>query len=116
LCATILVCAGAYQFSAWKEACLRKCRNPFGFLMNHWQPGAWGSLRLGTRYGLACLGCCVAQMLVMMAVGVMHVWWMAGITFVILSEKRLPVPMTLLQRGIGVVLIGGALLSLLPIY
>jgi predicted metal-binding membrane protein len=113
LSAVILGSAGMYQFSDWKEACLAKCRNPLGFLMNHWRPGAIGSLRLGARYGLECLGCCVAQMLVMLAVGVMHIGWMAAITGVILAEKLLPLRAVLLRQGIGVALITGALIEVL---
>jgi predicted metal-binding membrane protein len=105
--------AGVYQFSTLKTVCLAQCRAPLGFLMNHWQPGSQGSLRLGVRYGLFCLGCCFALMLVMLAVGVMNVWWMAVLTAVILAEKLLPLRATVLRLGIGAALIAGALLELL---
>ena len=35
--------------------------------------------RLGLRQGLYCLGCCWAMMLLMFAVGVMNVVWMAAL-------------------------------------
>ena len=43
--------------------------------------------RLGVKQGLYCLGCCWAMMLVMFAVGVMNVVWMAGLGIVMTVEK-----------------------------
>ena len=43
--------------------------------------------RLGLRQGLYCLGCCWAMMLVMFAVGVMNVIWMAALGVVMTMEK-----------------------------
>jgi len=34
-----------------------------------------------------CLECCWALMLLMFAVGVAHLWWMAGLTAVMVYEK-----------------------------
>ena len=42
------------------------------------RPRARGVFRLGLQQGLYCLGCCWAMMLLMFAVGVMNVLWMAG--------------------------------------
>ena len=43
--------------------------------------------RLGLQQGLYCLGCCWAMMLVMFAVGVMNVIWMAALGMVMTIEK-----------------------------
>ena len=43
--------------------------------------------RLGLRQGLYCLGCCWAMMLVMFAVGVMNVVWMAALGIIMGLEK-----------------------------
>jgi predicted metal-binding membrane protein len=83
----IFIAAGAYQFSALKDACLRQCQNPFPFFFTHWQTTARGVFRLGIRQGLYCLGCCWAMMAVMFAVGVMNVIWMAALGIVMTLEK-----------------------------
>ena len=43
--------------------------------------------RLGVKQGLYCLGCCWAMMLVMFAVGVMNVVWMAALGMLMTIEK-----------------------------
>ena len=35
LAGLILIVAGAYQFTAWKQVCLHKCQSPFAFLISH---------------------------------------------------------------------------------
>jgi predicted metal-binding membrane protein len=83
----IFVGAGIYQFSALKHACLTQCRNPFQFFFTNWATTTRGVFRLGVRQGLFCLGCCWAMMLVMFAVGVMNVVWMAALGIVMTLEK-----------------------------
>jgi predicted metal-binding membrane protein len=48
-------------------------------------------LRLGTRYGAFCVGCCWALMLVMFAAGVASLVYMALLTAVMVHEKTHPV-------------------------
>ena len=43
--------------------------------------------RLGVKQGLFCLGCCWAMMLVMFAVGIMNVLWMAALGVLMTIEK-----------------------------
>jgi len=74
LTALVLLLAGAFQFTAWKKACLRQCRSTIGFLVNHWQRGWYGGWRLGLRHARHCLVCCVLEMLVMASVGVTNAW------------------------------------------
>jgi predicted metal-binding membrane protein len=85
----IFIGAGLYQFSALKHACLTRCRQPFPFFFSNWSTTPQGVFRLGLKQGLYCLGCCWAMMLVMFAVGVMNVIWMAGIGIVMTVEKMI---------------------------
>lgn len=93
--AVSLAGAGAYQFSPLKEACLEKCRNPFATLFANWSTRNVSIFRLGLRQGLWCLGCCWALMLVMFAVGLMNVFWMALMALVAIGERQLP------RRSVG---------------
>jgi predicted metal-binding membrane protein len=86
--AAALLIAGLYQFSGLKEACLTKCGNPFSTLFSNWSARPVRILRLGLEQGVWCLGCCWALMLVMFAVGVMNVFWMALIGLFTLIEKQ----------------------------
>jgi predicted metal-binding membrane protein len=112
-----LVLAGAFQFSPLKNACLTACRNPVGFLWQHYRRGAVGAWRLGLRHGTSCLGCCWALMLVMIATGVGSLVWMAGLTAVMVIEKtarrgaRLVVPVGVALLVAGTSLSLSALLS-----
>jgi predicted metal-binding membrane protein len=83
----IFIGAGLYQFSALKHACLTQCRQPFPFFFTQWETSARGVFRLGLKQGLYCLGCCWAMMLVMFAVGIMNVVWMAVLAIVMTIEK-----------------------------
>jgi predicted metal-binding membrane protein len=83
----IFIGAGLYQFSALKHACLTQCRQPFPFFFAHWETSPRGVFRLGLKQGLYCLGCCWAMMMVMFAVGVMNVIWMAALGIVMTLEK-----------------------------
>jgi predicted metal-binding membrane protein len=85
--AAILIGAGLYQFSKLKHACLTHCQNPFPFFFTNWATTTGGIFRLGIKQGLYCLGCCWAMMLVVFAVGVMNVAWMAGLAAVMTVEK-----------------------------
>lgn len=86
----VLVAAGAFQVTPWKEACLARCRTPIGFLIAEWRDGARGGLVMGLRHGAYCLGCCWALMGVLFVVGTMHLGWMAAIAGFVLVEKVAP--------------------------
>jgi predicted metal-binding membrane protein len=83
----IFIAAGAYQFSPLKHACLTQCQRPFPFFFSQWATTPRGVFNLGFKQGLYCLGCCWAMMLVMFAVGVMNVIWMAALGMVMTIEK-----------------------------
>ncbi|PSJ64160.1 DUF2182 domain-containing protein [Pseudaminobacter soli (ex Li et al. 2025)] len=80
--------AGLYQFSSLKQACLKKCRNPFSILFARWSDRPSRIFKLGLEQGVWCLGCCWALMLVMFAVGIMNLFWMALIALFTLVEKQ----------------------------
>jgi predicted metal-binding membrane protein len=82
-----LLLAGWFQFSRLKERCLEQCRHPASFLIRWYRHGLGPAWSLGVRHGLFCLGCCWALMLLMFAVGVAGVAWMALLTGVMLIEK-----------------------------
>ena len=83
----LFLLAGAYQFSALKHACVTQCQHPFRFFFANWTAEPRGVFRLGFRQGLYCLGCCWAMMLLMFAIGVMSVFWMAMLGAVMATEK-----------------------------
>jgi predicted metal-binding membrane protein len=99
----ILLAAGLYQFTPFKNTCLRYCQSPLLFLSRHWQPDIWGVLRMGLRHGGYCLGCCWFLMALLFVGGIMNLVWIAGIALYVASEKLLPV-------GRGLSRVSGAIL------
>jgi predicted metal-binding membrane protein len=83
----ILIAAGLFQFSALKEACLKQCRSPVGYLMTEWRGGRGGALLMGLKHGAHCVGCCWILMALLFVAGVMNLFWMAAITAFVLIEK-----------------------------
>ena len=89
--AAILAVAGVYQFTPLKQACLRQCRAPLDFLMQHWRgPGAFGALRLGVEHGAYCIGCCWGLMAVLVVAGAMSLIWVVLIALIVFAEKLMP--------------------------
>lgn len=82
--------AGVYQLTPLKRVCLRHCRSPFHAVLHGWREGMLGALRMGVRHGATCVGCCVGLMLVLFAVGVMSITWMALVATIVFAEKVLP--------------------------
>ncbi len=112
--ALVLLAAGAYQFTPLKRVCLRTCRSPLGFLMEHWKPKAWGALRMGLEHGAYCAGCCWGLMAVLVAAGAMGLAWVLLIALVVAAEKLLPRGQWA-ARSTGVVLLGlGVLIAAQP--
>lgn len=87
----LLVIAGLYQVSPMKQACLGECQSPLSFIQRHggFRSDAAGSLRLGGRLGLYCIGCCWALMALLFVAGIMNLLWIAGLTILVLAEKLL---------------------------
>jgi predicted metal-binding membrane protein len=83
-----IAAAGLYQLTPAKDTCLRHCRPPWHFLMDGARNGR--SFRLGLVEGSYCVGCCFGLFVILFAVGVMSLLWMAVIAGVIFVEKVLP--------------------------
>jgi predicted metal-binding membrane protein len=109
LAGTILIAAGAYQLTPVKGACLTECRSPLGFLMTNWRHGAMGALRMGSRHGMYCLGCCWALMGVLFVVGVMNLAWVAALSVFVLVEKIGPAAAVVARVAGAVMIIVGML-------
>lgn len=86
----LLVLAGLYQFTPLKQTCLRNCRSPLAFVLNHWRDGWDGAPRMGLEHGVYCLGCCWVLMALLFVVGVMNLLWVAGTAAFVFAEKLLP--------------------------
>ena len=86
----ILVVAALYEVTPLKNMCLSKCRSPLGFLLGEWRGGLAGALRMGSKHGAWCVGCCWALMAALFALGVMSLAWMAFVAALIALEKTLP--------------------------
>jgi predicted metal-binding membrane protein len=101
--AALFVAAGLYQFSSLKERCLAYCRSPDGFILTEWRDGTLGAAIMGLRHGLFCMGCCAALMILLFAVAVMDLRWVASLTALVTAEKLLPRP-KFWRAAIGVAL------------
>jgi predicted metal-binding membrane protein len=86
----LLVSAGVYQLTPFKDVCLEHCRSPAHFIAGHWQPGIHGALRMGIEHGAYCLGCCWVLMGLLFFGGVMNLLWIATIALFVLLEKVVP--------------------------
>jgi predicted metal-binding membrane protein len=71
--AALFFAAGLYQFSEWRD-------------------GGLGAMVMGLRHGLFCMGCCAGLMLLLFAVAVMDLRWVAALTALVTAEKLLPGP------------------------
>ncbi len=105
--ATVLVAAGVYQFTPWKNACLSHCRSPIDFLARRWRHGAGGALRMGIEHGAYCVGCCWLLMAILFVVGVMDLLWVAAIAAFVLVEKVAPAGRQLTRIGAAGLIIAG---------
>lgn len=105
MAAAILLLAGIYQLTPFKNKFLQSCRTPMGFLLTEWRDKTSGAFRMGLKHGTTCVGCCWAQMLIMFAVGVMNLLGMAFITLMILVEKISPPGLQFFPKAIGILFI-----------
>jgi predicted metal-binding membrane protein len=108
----LLLSAGIYQLTPAKDACLRHCRSPLGFVSSHWKRGGMGAFRMGIEHGAFCLGCCWILMGLLFFGGVMSLWWIGGLTLFVLFEKVMPFG-AIGGRVIGGILAGWGLMVLI---
>ena len=107
----LLIFAGTYQISPWKQSCLAHCRSTRMYLGEAFRPGLAGAARLGVVHGSHCVLCCWALMIIQMVFGVMNLSVMIAVAAVIGLEKlwtRGP----LLARLVGAAAIGAGLYML----
>jgi len=105
----VIIVAGIYQLTPLKDACLRACRSPLGFVMTHnFGGGLPAAVTAGASHGLYCLGCCWALMAVLAVLGLMNIAWMALFAVVFFIEKNVRRG-ELLPRIVGVACIAGGL-------
>lgn len=90
---SVLVAAGLYQWTPLKDMCLRQCQAPLMFIQRHggFRRDANGSVVLGARHGLYCIGCCWVLMALLFVGGVMNILWIAALAILVLAEKLAPV-------------------------
>jgi predicted metal-binding membrane protein len=87
-----VIAAGIYELTPLKQHFRRRCRD---------------TARSGLGFGLCCVGSSIGLMLILLALGVMSVIWMAVITVLVLAQKLLPakaaidVPLALAIAGLG---------------
>jgi predicted metal-binding membrane protein len=86
----LLLAAGLFQWSPWKNTCLRHCGSPWSFLLTDWREGRVGALVMGFKHGAYCTGCCWFLMMLLFVAGVMNLWWLALISVLVLLEKVAP--------------------------
>lgn len=88
----ILVAVGFYQWSPLKETCVWACQAPLAFLMQRggFRPELAAAFSLGLAHGAYCLGCCIGLMALLFVGGVMNVFWIFGLTILVLLEKLVP--------------------------
>jgi predicted metal-binding membrane protein len=85
----VLIAAGLFQWTPAKNVCLSYCQSPFMFLQRYggFRRDAVGSLSIGFRHGLYCVGCCWALMALLFVGGIMNVLWIALLAILVLVEK-----------------------------
>jgi predicted metal-binding membrane protein len=89
----VTIAAGMYELTPLKRHFRRRCRD---------------SVRSGFGFGLCCVGSSIGLMVMLVALGVMSVTWMAVIAVLVLGQKLLPakaavdVPLALAIVGLGI--------------
>jgi predicted metal-binding membrane protein len=92
----VVIAAGLYELTRLKRHCRRCCR---------------ARTRSGFEFGLYCVGSSIGMMLMLVALGVMSVTWMAVIAALVVAQKWLPakpavdVPLALALVGFGILII-----------
>jgi predicted metal-binding membrane protein len=88
----VFAAAALYEVSPAKRACLRHCRSPLSFFLrqryNLKTPS--GAVRAGLAHGSICVGCCWAEMAILVALGTMNIGWMLAVAALIFVEKAAP--------------------------
>ena len=89
----LTIAAGLYELTPLKLDCRRRCRE---------------TVRSGFEFGVCCVGSSVGLMVMLLALGVMSVAWMAVVAVLVLAQKVLPprasidVPVALAIVAVGI--------------
>ena len=95
----VVTAAGIYELTPLKRTCRQRCRE---------------GIRSGSEFGIWCLGSSIGLMLMMVALGVMSITWMAVIAALIIAQKLLP-PRAAADVTLAVALVGlGVLILVAP--
>jgi predicted metal-binding membrane protein len=115
LAGMILIVAGVYQFTGWKQVCLEHCQSPLKFVMTHdFRRGVRGAVQAGIVHGAFCFGCCWALMTVLMVVGLMNLVWMTALFALFFVEKHWKHGLALAKVAGSVLVVLGAGVMLWP--
>src|SRR5262245_10369110 len=109
----ILMFAGLYQLTPFKEFCLSHCRAHIEFDENSFRGWRAGAFYMGSVYGLFCLGCYWLLFLALLALGG-SITAMLAISLVVLAEKMLPSPRIVIYATGVVLVLYGVVMSLTP--
>ena len=93
----LTILAGLYDLTPLKRACRERCRE---------------HVRSGGRFGVYCVGSSAGLMVMLLALGVMNVTLMVGVTAIVLAQKLLP-PRPFLDAtlALGIVAFGVLILN-----
>ena len=95
----LTIAAGIYELTPLKQRCRRQCRD---------------GMSSGFEFGLYCVGSSMGLMLILVAVSVMSIGWMAIVTGVVLVQKLMP-RRAAVDISLAIAIVGlGALLILEP--
>jgi predicted metal-binding membrane protein len=111
LIGTVILLAGALQFTAWKARYLACCREaPSHGRMLY--PDSGTALRQGMHFGLHCSLSCANLTVILLVIGVMDLRAMVAVTAAITAERLAPAG-KYFARAIGVVIVGAGVLLIL---
>jgi predicted metal-binding membrane protein len=108
----VLIAAGVYQWTPYKDTCLRHCRSPVDFLSKRWRHGSGGAFAMGLEHGAYCLGCCWILMAILFVGGVMNLLCVAAIAIFVLVEKAVPLGHVIGKAAAGLMILVGFVMVL----
>jgi predicted metal-binding membrane protein len=108
--ATVIMIAGAFQFTGWKARHLAQWREPPGH-GSALPSGTGAAFQYGARLGLHCAGGCGNLMAILLVIGIMDVRAMAVVTAAIAFERLAPGGERV-ARAIGVVGVGAGVIAI----
>ncbi len=100
----LLITAGLYQFSSFKQKCQSECVAPMQFFIRHWRDGVSGSFKMGLHHGVTCVGCCWALMLLAFVGGLTNIWFMV-LSAAVMAIEKFPVIGRRITLPLGVLII-----------